>query len=58
MKDRGRIDYEYIYDGKTYRGGMALTKSKRAGAFDQGQEITVLVQPGNPSKSIVASVFD
>jgi hypothetical protein len=57
LKDRGRIDYEYTYEGRAYRGGMALTKSKRAGAFREGQEITVLVRPGKPEQSIVPDVF-
>src|SRR5262249_10752570 len=53
MRDRGRIDYEYTYEGQTYRGGMALVKSKRSGTLKEGQEITVLVHPVNPSRSIV-----
>jgi hypothetical protein len=57
MKDRGRIDYEYTYEGRTYRGGMALTKSKRAAEFQQGQDITILIDPANPARSIVPDLF-
>jgi uncharacterized protein DUF3592 len=57
MKDRGRVEYEYTFEGQTYRGGMALAKSKRAAELKEGQEITVLVHPANPGRSMVADVF-
>jgi hypothetical protein len=57
VKDRGRIDYEYTFDGQTFHGGMAVTKSKRAGEIEKGQEINVLLHPANPSRSTVPDIF-
>lgn len=58
VSDRGRVDYEYDYAGRTHRGGMALVKSKRTGELQEGGEITVVVDPRNPSKSMLHDIFD
>ena len=57
MNDRGRIEYEYTFDGHTFHGGMAVTKSKRAGGIEEGQELNVLLHPANPSRSTVPDIF-
>jgi hypothetical protein len=51
------ITYEYDYEGRTFRSWGASNRKYLAGAFRRGQELTVLVHPRRPRRSIVPSLF-
>ena len=57
FKDRGRIEYDYEYGGSALHGGHAVHKTKRTTSLEEGQTVTVLVDPGNPKRTILADLY-
>jgi hypothetical protein len=51
------ITYEYQYEGRAFRSWGASNRADLTDAFQPGQEITVLVHPRRPARSIVPSLF-
>jgi len=57
VKDRGRVEYEYEYNGQTYQAGNAIWKNKETRQLQAGGEITVIVDPDKPSRAFIASLY-
>jgi len=57
MKDRGRVEYDYEYDGKSYHAGNAIWKNRETTKLQDGDEITLIVDPDNPSRAFIASLY-
>jgi hypothetical protein len=56
--DRGRVEFSYQFQGKLYQSGMALHRSARAEALEQGETVTLLVDPDQPQKAILPQLFE
>lgn len=57
QKDRGRIEYTYSFQGKTHQGGSALWKGTLPPSVEEGSEIELVVDPQDPARALVASLF-
>ncbi len=57
FKDRGRISYRYQYEGREYRRGLAVMKTKATKAFYAGEKIFVLLDERKPKRSLILSLY-
>ncbi len=57
FRDRGRVDYVYIWYAEKYASGMAVTKTKRTRVLREGQEITLMVDSGRPRNAFIRDLF-
>lgn len=58
FKDRGRIEYMYVYDQKNHKHGQAIMKNKYTTQLKQGQAIYVLKKKINHKTIIRDLNFD
>ena len=57
IKDRGRVEYEYDYNGRSYRAGNAIWKNRETTRLHDGDEICrLIVDLDNPSRAFIASL--
>lgn len=57
LKDRGRVEFTFDYQGQPRRAGSALHRTKRTSALRPQQSVTVLVDPAQPSKAIILDLY-
>jgi ABC-type uncharacterized transport system permease subunit len=57
VKDRGRVEYSYELDGKTYQSGNAIWKNSETLTLRDGDQIDLIVDPENPSRAFLASLY-
>ena len=52
-----RVEYKYEYEGTSYWRGNALTDSKYANYFKEGDEVILLVDPKNPKRAVIRDLY-
>ncbi len=57
FRDRGRISYEYTYQGEKRASGNAVTRVKRTRGLQVGQEVVVLVDRNNPKRAFLRDLY-
>lgn len=57
MRDRGRVTFNYIYNGAEYTSASTLHRSAETRALKIGQTITVMVNPRNPKNGFVKELY-
>ncbi|MHC1782297.1 MAG: DUF3592 domain-containing protein [Anaerolineaceae bacterium] len=57
FRDRGRVNYVYTHQGQKIVGGNAIMKTKETTALEIGQEITLLVDRGNPKRAFIRELY-
>ena len=57
FRGRGRIRYVYTYRGKKYEGSNALQSNHLARALAPGQDVTVMLDSGNPRRAFVRELY-
>lgn len=57
IKDRGRVEYDYEYDGQSYHAGSAIWKNRETTKLQNGDEIVLIIDPDNPSRAFIASLY-
>jgi hypothetical protein len=57
VKDRGRVEYEYQFNGETYEAGNAIWKNRETEAIRPGQRVELIVDPSRPSRAFLASLY-
>ena len=57
VKDRGRVEYEYEFQGKTYVAGNAIMKNKQTEQIQTGDEVNLIVDPEKPSRAFLAFLY-
>jgi hypothetical protein len=57
FRDRGRVEFSYIYNGEALVAGSPLMKGKRTEALRKGQPVTVVVDPANPRRAMIKELF-
>jgi hypothetical protein len=55
--DRGRVEYQYDYQGKTYEAGNGLCKNRETTQLKAGDEIVLILDPEKPSRAFIASLY-
>ncbi|HEY0068947.1 MAG TPA: DUF3592 domain-containing protein, partial [Chloroflexia bacterium] len=56
-RDRGRVDYEYQYEGATYSGWNAISKNQRTRSLQAGKLVTLVVSKSNPKKAAIKDIY-
>lgn len=56
-RDRGKVRYEYMYKNEKHLVQNAIFKSGRTKHYRQGDEVTLIVDPGNPKKAIIRDIY-
>ena len=57
MKDRGRVEYEYQFEGQTYQAGNAIMKNRETETIRQGDRVELIVDPLRPSRAFLAALY-
>jgi hypothetical protein len=57
FRDRGRIDYAYDYQGRTFQGGNAVMRTGRTTALSVGAEVVLLVDPAHPHRAVIRDLY-
>lgn len=55
--DRGRVEFRYDLEGRSFESGQALHRNPKTQALEEGQTIPLLVDPQNPERAILPSIF-
>jgi hypothetical protein len=57
LRDRGRVEYVYTYQGRKLLVGNAVQANRHTRALAQGQAVTVLVDRLNPKQAFVRELY-
>jgi hypothetical protein len=57
FKDRGRIEFSYVFEGREYVSGTAVHQNAYVRSLKMGQQINVVVSKENPKKSFIKEMF-
>ena len=57
FRDRGRVDYSYIFQGQKYTCGNAIHKSRYTRDMIIGQQVTVFVDRNNPKRAFICELY-
>ena len=57
FRDRGRIEYTYTWEGKTYKGYNAVMKTKRTQALEPGTEVILIVDKNHPQRALIRDLY-
>jgi hypothetical protein len=57
IKDRGRVEFQYTYNGEAHHAGMAIMKNQQTEAIATGSEIEVALDPANPGKALIVQLY-
>ncbi|MEW6607446.1 MAG: DUF3592 domain-containing protein [bacterium] len=58
IRDRGRIEYQYQYQGESITSGWAIMINKVNRQVEKGMVVKVLINPDKPKQSLVLSFFE
>ena len=56
-RSRGTVNYTYVYQGTSYSTDNLVTAIGGAKKIDPNQEVTILIDPDNPQRAIIKSLF-
>lgn len=57
IRDRGRIEYTYLCEGKTYCNYAAVMKTARTRGLAPETAVTLLVDQSNPQRSLILALY-
>lgn len=57
IKDRGRINYRYSYEGMEYQSHLAVSRNKETQALENGMKVFVLADERNPKHSLILALY-
>lgn len=56
--ERGiRIEYEYVYNNRTYLKGNSLSFALKEKDYQVGQEIRLCVDPNKPNRAVIEDIY-
>jgi hypothetical protein len=57
FRDRGRVEYTYTYQGKTYSGYNAIMKTARTQALQPDIEVILILDRNNPKRALIRDLY-
>jgi hypothetical protein len=57
FRDRGRVEYIYMHEGKKYAGGNAVHKVKQTEALQVGQQVVVVIDRSQPKQAFIRDLY-
>jgi hypothetical protein len=56
-RSRGTVNFTYTYQGANYSADNLTTTIGHTRKLETGQEVTILVNPSNPERAIIKTLF-
>ncbi len=56
-RDRGRLDYTYIFEDKTYKSGVSIHRNAQTKELRAGERIILLVDQNNPKRAFMRDLY-
>jgi hypothetical protein len=56
-KDRGRFEYTYTYQGQLYSGNNFIMKTKKSQHLRSNSQVVLLVNPDEPTQTLIRDVY-
>ncbi len=56
-RDRGRVEYTYIFDRKEYQTGVEIHRNERTKALKEGEHVDLLVDCSNPKRAFIRHLY-
>ncbi len=57
FRDRGRVEFQYTYEGQEYRTGTVIMKNSQTQAIAAGAQIEVAIDPRKPGKVVIVQLY-
>jgi len=57
IRDRGRVEYTYSYQGKFYKSGVSIHRNSRTKALKEGEGVILVVDRRNPGRAFIRSLY-
>lgn len=57
VKDRGNIEYSYLWNGKTFNGYNSIMKNSKTRSLQKGQKISLILNPQKPDQSLPLELY-
>lgn len=57
FRDRGRVDYSYTFEGKPYRRGNGIMKSRVTLHLEPNTNVILAVNPKNPKLAFIRDIY-
>jgi hypothetical protein len=56
-RDRGRVEYTYIFDNQEFKSGAAVHRTKQTKALKQGDRVILMVDRANPKRAFIRDLY-
>lgn len=56
-RDRGRVEYAYIFDHQEYLSGAAIHRNAQTKKLKSGDHVSLLVDPSNPRRAFICDLY-
>ncbi len=56
-RDRGQVEYIYIFDRDEYRSGVAVHRNKQTLALKVGDRVILMVDPDRPQRAFIRDLY-
>lgn len=57
-RDRGRVEYTYIYAQKKYRSSVSIHRTKKTLALRNGEKVILKVDGRNPKRAFISHIYN
>ena len=57
IRDRGRVEYIYIYQHKEYRSSVSIHRNQRTKALRKGEQVVLFVDPRRPRIAFIRDLY-
>lgn len=57
FRGRGRVEYQYQYEGIQYQSGNAIHKTEFARSLHEGQNVKLVVRKDKPNKALIKDMY-
>ena len=57
FRDRGRIDYAYLFQGQKFMSGNAVMKTKETRSIQIGDQVVLVVDRNHPKRAFIRDLF-
>ena len=56
-RDRGRVEYTYIFDNQEFKSGAEVHRTKQTKALKQGDRVILMVDRANPKRAFIRDLY-
>jgi hypothetical protein len=56
-RDRGRVEYTYIYASQEFKSGAEIHRTKQTKALKKGDRVILIVDRSNPKRAFIRDLY-